>query len=556
MSLFHKITTRYVNANGKRCKPSDPGARKVREESKKWYTIDPATGKPTPLCANKSAARIMAGDLIRKHELRKNGAVDPHEEHRRRPLVEHMEDFRSSLLAKGDTPLHVSQTISRIRAILDGCGFCFTTDLDALKVEKFLARLRARKDLPPLDPHKAEWRKAELAAALGIKPGTVTALVQRHRLPALGGGRTRRFPAETALALHERLSQGASAQTSNYYLLAVKSFCRWLAAEDRIAKSALGRLDPLDTATDRRHDRHELSGDELGRLLAAAKASNRTFRGLAGADRHALYVVSTSTGFRAAALSSLTPASFELDLDPPTVTLSARANKSKVLKVQPLPAGCAELLRTYLQGRDPRRPVWPGPWYTVAAQMVRRDLAEAGIDYTVVGADGVVRYRDFHAVGRHTCLTLAGRAGVPLRVLQELAGHSTSSLTERYTHVRVHDLVAAVEKLDFLPAGPDTAAAELRPTGTDDAPALPFGCQVVARTGATRGEGMTTSETEQALKGGSDTGRNPPVVRGIAAGREQMRVAAGRADEEESQSRHRITNQLVQVGNSDLRPIG
>ena len=71
----------------------------------------------------------------------------------------------------------------------------------------------------------------------------------------------------------------------------------------------------------------------------------------------------------------------------------------------------------------------------------------------MAGPDGPL-YADFHAL-RHTYLTLGGQAGIDLRTLQELAGHSTPLLTARYSHRRLHDLAGAVEKLpNFLPADP------------------------------------------------------------------------------------------------------
>jgi len=96
--------------------------------------------------------------------------------------------------------------------------------------------------------------------------------------------------------------------------------------------------------------------------------------------------------------------------------------------------------------------------------MLRIDLGAAGIPYAIEGPDGPL-YADFHAL-RHTYLTLGGRAGIDLRTLQELAGHSTPTLTARYSHRRLHDLAGAVEKLPaFLPGkGPNEALAA---TGTD-----------------------------------------------------------------------------------------
>jgi hypothetical protein len=96
--------------------------------------------------------------------------------------------------------------------------------------------------------------------------------------------------------------------------------------------------------------------------------------------------------------------------------------------------------------------------------MLRIDLDAAGIPYAAPGPDGPL-YADFHAL-RHTYLTLGGRAGIDLRTLQELAGHSNPNLTAHYSHRRLHDLAGAVEKLpNFLPGA--AAGEALRATGTE-----------------------------------------------------------------------------------------
>src|SRR5262249_43790054 len=102
------------------------------------------------------------------------------------------------------------------------------------------------------------------------------------------------------------------------------------------------------------------------------------------------------------------------------------------------------------------------------AEMLRIDLDAVGIPYAVDGPDGP-EYADFHAL-RHSYLTLGGRSGIDLRTLQELAGHSDPILTSRYSHRRLYDLAAAVERLPNLvppTAGPDAAEIPLRLTGTD-----------------------------------------------------------------------------------------
>jgi site-specific recombinase XerC len=137
--------------------------------------------------------------------------------------------------------------------------------------------------------------------------------VRRHRLAASGAGKARRFPRATVEALLERLCRGASVETTNQYLSHLKAFCRWMVKDRRAGDNPLAHLAAGNVEVDRRHDRRELEAGELRRLLEVTRDSGRTFRGLAGADRYALYATACGTGFRASALASLTPESFDLD---------------------------------------------------------------------------------------------------------------------------------------------------------------------------------------------------------------------------------------------------
>jgi len=263
-------------------------------------------------------------------------------------------------------------------------------------------------------------------------------------------------------------SRGCSVRRSNAYLTALKSFFNWMVKDKRASENPLAHLSAGNQDTDRRHDRRELETGELRSLLTATRESRRLFRGLSGPERFHLYAVACGTGFRASTLASLTPESFDLENDRPTVTAAARNIKNRKTKVQPLSADVAELLRAYLEGKPAGQPIWPGTWASKrrAAEMVRLDLEAAGIPYVIDGPDGPL-FADFHAL-RHTYLTLGARAGIDLRTLQELAGHSTPALTARYSHRRLHDLAGAVEKLpNFLPE--KIPAEALKATGTDGA---------------------------------------------------------------------------------------
>jgi integrase len=281
--------------------------------------------------------------------------------------------------------------------------------------------------------------------------------VWKNGLAATGQGRARRLPRETVLAIAERSTRGSGPSTANGYVRALCGFMRWLVREKRMPHNPLEDLALLNAKVDVRRARRELTADELRRLLAAARSSTWVFRGLTGLDRYFLYWAAATSGFRAGALGNLTPADFDLE-DPrgAVVVLPARFNKSRKVKVQPLPSDVAADLKTYLAGKPLDEPVWPGSWAArrQGAVMMRKDLAAAGIPYTTDGPDGP-EHADFHSL-RHSYLTLGGRHGIDLRTLQELAGHSRSELTERYSHVRLVNLAGAVEKLPSL-----------RPTGDD-----------------------------------------------------------------------------------------
>ena len=447
--------------------PLTKDGKRIRLLSRKWYGeyLD-SDGKPrsVPLSTNKTAAQTMLGKLVEKAEAGRCGLTDPFEEHRQRPLQEHLEDYRRELEARDNAPRYVALVISRLRALFDGCGFRFTTDLSASRAMDWLADLRRRGEARAALPEGQDLFAArEVAALLGITLQSLGEAARRLNLELVEQGRRRLYPRAAVEALQDKRAQGVSVQTTNYYRSHLKSFCHWLVQDRRMGENPVAHLEAGNVGVDRRHDRRELEAEDLRGLLAATRGSRRVFRGLTGEDRFALYATACGTGFRAGALASLTPESFDLAGDPATVTLAARRNKSRKLKVQPLPADVAELLRDYLKGRPPGQPVWGGTWGKAgkAAQMLRLDLEAAGIPYAVEGPDGPL-YVDFHAL-RHTYLTMGGRAGIDLRTLQELAGHSSPALTARYSHRRLYDLAGAVEKLpSLLPQEPTS----LRATGT------------------------------------------------------------------------------------------
>ena len=479
-SLFRPWIVRYKLANGKRGKKGDPGAKKRRERSAKWYALyRNAAGdwKRKPLAADKSAAQAMLHDLVNRAERQRAGRIDVFEPHFQRPLAEHLGDYTQALQAKGNCTEHVDLTVSRIGAVLDGCRFVRLSDLSASAVAMFLADARQ----------------------------TGIAVIDRKGKPVVDvDGRPKR--------------RTISIGTSNGYLTAFKGFCRWLVKDRRMPDNPLAHLSALNAKTDVRRERRPLAADEFAAFLEAARAG-KPFRGLSGESRSMLYLVAANTGLRASELASLTAASFDLTGDPPTVTVEAAYSKHRRRDVLPLRADLADrlcpLLSTFdseaagvphnersTKGdpeaetsgeRKPKRHMWAGTWAEKSAKMLRRDLKAARAKWLkdarsdgerkrreqttwLCYVDEAGRVFDFHAL-RHQFITNLARGKVHPKDAQALARHSSITLTmDTYTHLGIREFAGALDALPALPTmgGPASEAAELRATGTDGGRAPDF----------------------------------------------------------------------------------
>ena len=449
-SLYRPTIIRYVDAAGKQVSKATPGARRIRKKSQTWWgRFRGGEGKVrrVSLSDDRETAETLLADRVKRARREEAGDTDPFEQHRNRPLTKHLDDFLTHLNAKGDTHGHGKQTISRVSAILAGCGFEKIGDISAAHVSAFLADMR--------------------------KPKRIKVKVKT---------KGKKAPTET-----EKVTKGTGLATTNGYLVAIKSFCIWLVKDRRTAENRLAHLSRLNAKTDVRRERRALSLTELQAVIQAAERSKKTFRGLTGPDRALLYQTATYTGLRASELESLSRSSFKLDGNPPTVTVEAGYSKHRRRDVLPLHVELAERLRERLAKR-PEQPdgesfvlslpsasadrterLWPGTWPEKAAKMLRIDLKAAGIEYHTV--DG---YCDFHAL-RHSYITNLVRSGASPKEAQGLARHSTITLTmDRYSHVGLMDLNSALDALPSLPL-PQQAAA----TGTDDVTPRGGGSSVV-----------------------------------------------------------------------------
>jgi integrase len=395
--------TEFQNADGQRVPKGTPGAVRVKTVSKMWYGRgipgQPAK-KRVPLATDKTAARRMLADMVRRAEQGQAGVPD--RDATRKSLVDYLIDFEADISVglgvKGGRkrsapdPKQARLTVSRARAVLVGCRLVMPADLG------------------------------------NDAPGKVA----RHLQGLIG---------------KPRKEGGVSAQTAEFHLAAVRRFVGWLAK--KVSGVSVSLFDPIPgfhAKSRRLHARREVSPEELARLIDTTRASTRIVKGLTGPDRAMLYLVAFATGYRAGELAELCPEWFDLAAEPPVVNLPARVTKNEKPSRQPIPPGVAWQLGEFLSSKPAGKPIWAGKWIGKTAAILRIDLAAAGVAYKVETPDGP-RYADFHAL-RHSYLSALAAAGVGVKELQELARHSDPRLTLGvYTHARPAALGESVARL-------------------------------------------------------------------------------------------------------------
>lgn len=349
-----------------------------------------------------------------------------------KPLAEHLADWNAALTAKGGTAKHAERSANRVQRIFAGCGFIYPSDVSASKTQQFIADLR------------------------------------QDRRDAKG-----------------QVHRGISPTTFNHYLTAASGFFSWMVKDRRCRDNPLAHLSRVNTKADKRHSRRAMSVDELHWLLDTTTAGIER-HGMTGATRSMLYRLAVETGLRASELRSLTRGSFQLDGDEPTVTIAAAYAKNKRDDTLPLRPDTAAALAVHLEGKMPAAKAFNVPPSDKVIDMFRADLADARTAWLeshqsnaerlkaedtafLSYVDEAGRFADFHGL-RHTFISNLASGGVHPKVAQQLARHSTITLTmDRYTHLRRDDLAAALDTLPDL-SGPVRQVAKA--TGTDDVKTL------------------------------------------------------------------------------------
>lgn len=202
--------------------------------------------------------------------------------------------------------------------------------------------------------------------------------------------------------------------------------------------------------------------------VSACTRSGPVRHKLAGLSRAMLYRVAMETGLRRNELRTLTPSSFELESETPTVFVEAAESKNRKTTLLPIRPELADELREWFHatGKAADTQLWP-ELTNHTAKMLKADLEAAGIAYR----DDSGLYADFHSL-RHSFVSMLAAGNVHPKLAQRLARHSDINLTmARYTHTLIADEAQALDALPQFPSAfrDDAGRDVLRATGTDNA---------------------------------------------------------------------------------------
>lgn len=326
-------------------------------------------------------------------------------------------------------------------------------------IKRFPPRLRARLvKLGIIDGRQAaktqsigdlvgEWRKSlEARERTAKQVQQVTSRVERI-LEAAGVKSWNDITAvKVERVLKAKRDAGISVQSSNHMLGAVRQFMRWVVSNGLAVEDPLRVLRPLNVRLDRRLVRRALEPEALRELLRTT-AMGPVRQGVSGPERALVYRVALETGLRANEIRSLRTASLHgLDTNEPSLTLHAAASKHRREDTLPLRLELARELAAHVRGRKPWEPVFALKKSWRPCEMLSHDLAAAGIPQR----DEEGRVADFHSL-RVAYISGLARAGVPPKVVQALARHSTPLLTyDRYVKLGKDDERRALEALPEL----------------------------------------------------------------------------------------------------------
>lgn len=248
-----------------------------------------------------------------------------------------------------------------------------------------------------------------------------------------------------------------STVTVKHYETRLRAFCTWLVKKGRLNKDPLANMELRKVKRVKVRPRAPFLPTEVEAIIAAAMVGEKS-HGMEGYERALLYPLVYRTGLRWKEAKSLKRESFDLEANPPYVTISSEAAKNSEEADLPLPPELVEPFREHLKTIPEGGVVFRGGYRKgKGAEMLRVDMEAAG----VAERDNRGRIRDFHAL-RHSYATILAKSGVPLAMAQKMMRHSDPKLTtEFYIHAEVGDMAEELAKLPKInmPKAPKTTQA-------------------------------------------------------------------------------------------------
>jgi hypothetical protein len=160
--LVKQMKTYHVRPDGKRCPKDAAGAKKVTEESSKWYAAGVPgwpKGNRVPLATRKEVAQRMLADLMAAAE--RGQANMPTADLSRAKLIDLMAEFDADMLVgmaskvrsarKRPSPDQVKLAGHRLRTVVSGCKFVTVADLNDAAPGKLAKYLTGRFATPRPD---------------------------------------------------------------------------------------------------------------------------------------------------------------------------------------------------------------------------------------------------------------------------------------------------------------------------------------------------------------------------------------------------------------------
>lgn len=231
--------------------------------------------------------------------------------------------------------------------------------------------------------------------------------------------------------------QSAHPGTRNQYRSALVAFYEWMVATGQRDDNP---AEPLPTHRKRRAIPKALVSGQADALLVAAEATGQMW--------HTLVTVLLYGALRVSEARHLEWA----DIEWPYMRVLGKGQHERMVPIAP-PA--AEALRSWEATCPSPRWVFPSPldpYSQVGYTTVHTSLRSIG---EAAGVHGLHPH-----VLRHTCATALIDAGVDIRTVQEILGHSSIQTTTIYLRVRPAQLVDAVGKLSFRERPPSATVVE------------------------------------------------------------------------------------------------